>query len=58
MFSIPTSQIITLAKKEAKITHFDEDAGNGSAIVIMLVDICWKVKVIMMQKISFLTMKF
>ncbi len=36
MFSIPTSQIITLAKKEAKITHFDEDAGNGSAIVIML----------------------
>jgi ADP-ribosylglycohydrolase len=36
MFNIPTDQLITLAKKEAKITHYDVDAGNGSAIVIML----------------------
>jgi len=36
MFNIKRDQLITLAKKEAKITHFDEDAGNGSAIVIML----------------------
>ena len=36
MLTIPTNQLITLAKQEAKITHFDDDAGNGSAIVIML----------------------
>ena len=36
MLDIPTNQLITLAKLEAKITHFDDDAGNGSAIVIML----------------------
>ena len=36
MFSIPTNQLIILARKEAKITHYDIDAGNGSAIVIML----------------------
>ena len=36
MLNIQTNQLITLAKKEAKITHYDEDAGNGSAIVIML----------------------
>ena len=36
MLAIPTNQLITLAKLEAKITHFDDDAGNGSAIVIML----------------------
>ena len=36
MLNIPTDQLSTLARKEAKITHFDEDAGNGSAIVIML----------------------
>ena len=36
MLAIPTNQLITLAKQEAKITHFDDDAGNGSAIVIML----------------------
>ena len=36
MFNIPTDQLIILARKEAKITHYDIDAGNGSAIVIML----------------------
>jgi ADP-ribosylglycohydrolase len=36
MLNIKTDQLISLAKKEAKITHYDEDAGNGSAIVIML----------------------
>ncbi len=36
MFIIPTDQLINLAKLEAKITHFDDDAGNGSAILIML----------------------
>ena len=36
MFVVPTEKLITLAKQEAKITHFDDDAGNGSAIVIML----------------------
>ena len=36
MSNIPTDQLITLARKEAKITHYDLDAGNGSAIVIML----------------------
>ena len=35
-FTIPTNQLISIARKEAKITHFDEDAGNGSAIVIMI----------------------
>ena len=34
--TIPTDKLITLARQEAKITHFDDDAGNGSAIVIML----------------------
>ena len=33
---IPTDQIINLARQEAKITHYDDDAGNGSAIVILL----------------------
>jgi len=36
MSNIPTDQLITLARKEARITHYDVDAGNGSAIVIML----------------------
>ena len=36
MLNISTNQLITLARKEAKITHYDDDAGNGSAIVIML----------------------
>ncbi len=36
MFNIPTNQLISIARKEAKITHFDDEAGNGSAIVIML----------------------
>ena len=36
MLNIKRDQLIFLAKKEAKITHYDEDAGNGSAIVIML----------------------
>ena len=36
MFTISTDKLVNLAKQEAKITHFDDDAGNGSAIVIML----------------------
>ena len=36
MLNIPTGQLTTIAREEAKITHFDEDAGNGSAIVILL----------------------
>ena len=36
MLNIPTDQLITIARKEARITHYDVDAGNGSAIVIML----------------------
>ena len=36
MLIIPTDQLINIARHEAKITHFDDDAGNGSAIVIML----------------------
>ena len=36
MFTISTEMLITLARQEAKITHFDDDAGNGSAIVVML----------------------
>ena len=36
MLTIPTDNLITFARQEAKITHFDNDAGNGSAIVIML----------------------
>lgn len=34
--SIPTNKLILIARQEAKITHFDNDAGNGSAIVVML----------------------
>ena len=34
--NILTDQLISLARKEAKITHYDDDAGNGSAIVILL----------------------
>ena len=34
--SIPTDKLISIARQEAKITHFDNDAGNGSAIVILL----------------------
>lgn len=33
---IPTDKLISVAREEAKITHFDNDAGNGSAIVVML----------------------
>ena len=33
---ILTSQLIDLARQEAKITHYHEDAGNGSAIVVLL----------------------
>ena len=29
MLSIPTNQLIILARKEAKITHYDIDAGMG-----------------------------
>ena len=36
LLDIPINQLILIVKKEAKITHFDEDAGNGAAIVIML----------------------
>ena len=36
ILNIPTDQLITIARHEAKITHFDSDAGNGSAIVILL----------------------
>ena len=36
MLTIPTDKLITFARQEAKITHLDDDAGNGSAIVIML----------------------
>ena len=36
MLIIPTDKLINIARQEAKITHFDNDAGNGSAIVIML----------------------
>ncbi len=35
-FTIPTNQLVDIARKEAKITHYDDDAGNGSAIVILL----------------------
>lgn len=34
--NIPTDRLISIAKEEAKITHFHPDAGNGSAIVVML----------------------
>ena len=33
---IPTSELAAIARQEAKITHFHEDAGNGSAIVVLL----------------------
>ncbi len=36
ILNIPTHQLIPTARYEAKITHYDEDAGNGSAIVILL----------------------
>ena len=36
ILNIPTDQLITIARHEAKITHFDSDAGYGSAIVILL----------------------
>lgn len=34
--TIPTDHLISLARMEANITHFHEDAGNGSAVVVML----------------------
>jgi len=34
--SIATDNLVSLARQEAKITHYDDDAGNGSAIVILL----------------------
>ena len=34
--NIPNDQLISLARTEAKITHYHEDAGNGSAVVVML----------------------
>ena len=33
---IPTNELIDLAKQEARITHYHKDAGNGSAIVVLL----------------------
>ncbi len=33
---ITNGELIKLAKEEAQITHFHDDAGNGSAIVVML----------------------
>lgn len=36
ILNITTDQLITIARHEAKITHFDNEAGNGSAIVILL----------------------
>ena len=33
---IKTDKLIKVARDEAKITHYHEDAGNGSAIVVML----------------------
>ena len=33
---IPAEELIGLARLEAKITHYHEDAGNGSAIVVLL----------------------
>ena len=34
--NIKTDKLIEVARDEAKITHYHEDAGNGSAIVVML----------------------
>ncbi len=34
--NIKTNNLIKVARDEAKITHYHEDAGNGSAIVVML----------------------
>ena len=36
MFNIPTEDLISVARKEAKLTHFHDDAGYGSAVVILL----------------------
>ena len=36
IFTVSTEKLITLARQEAKITHFHDDAGNGSAIIILL----------------------
>ena len=33
---IPKNRLIEIAKEEAKITHYHPDAGNGSAILVML----------------------
>ena len=34
--NIPTNKLVSIAREEAKITHFDDDAGYGSAIVILI----------------------
>jgi len=34
--NISTNDLLSLARQEAKITHYDDNAGNGSAIVILL----------------------
>jgi len=34
--NISTHDLVSLARQEAKITHYHDDAGNGSAIVILI----------------------
>jgi len=34
--NISTHELVSLARQEAKITHYHDDAGNGSAIVILI----------------------
>ena len=36
MLNISTDELVSLARQEAKITHYHDDAGNGSAIVILI----------------------
>ena len=36
ILNISTNQLVSIARQEAKITHYDVEAGNGSAIVVML----------------------
>ena len=36
MTNIPANQLVFIAREEAKITHYDVEAGNGSAIFVML----------------------
>jgi len=36
LINVSTDELLSIARQEAKITHYDEDAGNGSAIVVLL----------------------